>query len=288
MEVLNSPKEDISASEMLLWENNNPSIQNVLVIGLDKFEHTETANAYVNNQQADFLVLLSLNTQRKTCTAIPINRDTVTDITRLGVFGDEVETVQGQIALAHTYGSGGSDSAINTVKAVSNLFHAMPIDHYITFTMDAVPVINDLVGGVTVTIEDVFPDEYIRLKRGTTVTLQGEDALAYVRGRKAVGDQTNLNRMIRQKNYLENLFHVVKEKANKSPNFMDSVFSSLGSSIQSDFSISQMQAFTAQITEVSDILFLDIAGRTRKGEDAMEFFPDSESIEKCIHIINTP
>lgn len=282
IDIRQSPKDDISASELTSWEKTNSTAQNILIIGLDKFEHVETANAYLNNQQADFLLLLSVDYEQDVCKAIPINRDTMSEITRLGVFGDAVETFTGQLALAHTYGSGGSDSAVNTVKAVSNLLRNLPIDHYITFTMDAVSIANDLVGGVTVTIEDDFPAEYNRLKRGTKVTLQGEEALAYVRGRKAVGDQTNLNRMARQKNYMEQFFLCLKQKSDTGPDFMEASFSSLGGSFQSDFSLSQINELVEKLSAVSQIEFLEITGRSVKGKESIEFYPDSESIEECV------
>lgn len=282
IDILQFPKDDISASELASWEKTDSTSQNILIIGLDKFEHVETANAYLNNQQADFLLLLSFNFEQDVCKAIPINRDTMTEITRLGVFGDAVETFTGQLALAHTFGSGGSDSAVNTVKSVSNLLCNLPIDHYITFTMDAVSIANDLVGGVTVTIEDDFPAEYNRLKRGTKVTLHGEEALAYVRGRKAVGDQTNLNRMARQKNYMEQFFLCLKQKSDTESDFMEVAFSSLGGSFQSDFSLSQINELVEKLSAVSQIEFLEITGRSEKGKEFIEFYPDSESIEECV------
>ena len=42
----------------------------------------------------------------------------------------------GQLALAHTYGSGEEDSCENTVLAVENLLYGVGIDHYVSLTMD--------------------------------------------------------------------------------------------------------------------------------------------------------
>ena len=41
-------------------------------------------------------------TQAGTAQILQLNRDTMTEITRLGVFGDEAGTFTGQLALAHT------------------------------------------------------------------------------------------------------------------------------------------------------------------------------------------
>ena len=95
-------------------------LETVLLLGVDKFEG-ETPEGYVNNQQADFLLLLVMDKQNETCTPIQLNRDTMTQIQILGVTGEPAGTFTGQLALAHTYGSGEEDSCENTVLAVDNL-----------------------------------------------------------------------------------------------------------------------------------------------------------------------
>ena len=103
-------------------------LETVLLLGVDKFEG-ETPEGYLNNQQADFLLLLVMDKQHETCTPIQLNRDTMTQIQILGVTGEPAGTFAGQLALAHTYGSGEEDSCENTVLAVSNLLYGMEIDH---------------------------------------------------------------------------------------------------------------------------------------------------------------
>ena len=99
-------------------------LETVLLLGVDKFEG-ETPEGYVNNQQTDFLLLLVMDKQHETCTPIQLNRDTMTQIQILGVTGEPAGTFTGQLALAHTYGSGEEDSCENTVLAVSNLLYGM-------------------------------------------------------------------------------------------------------------------------------------------------------------------
>ena len=80
-------------------------LETVLLLGVDKFEG-ETPEGYLNNQQADFLLLLVMDKQHETCTPIQLNRDTMTQIQILGVTGEPEGTFTGQLALAHTYGRG--------------------------------------------------------------------------------------------------------------------------------------------------------------------------------------
>ena len=173
-------------------------LETVLLLGVDKFEG-ETPEGYVNNQQADFLLLLVMDKQHETCTPIQLNRDTMTQIQILGVTGEPAGTFTGQLALAHTYGSGEEDSCENTVLAVENLLYGVGIDHYVSLTMDGVALLNDLVGGVTVEVLDDFSGIDDSLVQGETVTLKGQQALTYVRSRGGMEDSSNLHRMERQR-----------------------------------------------------------------------------------------
>lgn len=105
--------------------------------------------------------------------------------------------------LAHAMGFDQQARAENTVDAVSHLLGDQTIDGYAMVNMGAIQVVNDMVGGVTVTIEDDFTDRDPTLKKGETVTLMGEHAENYIRGRKDVADGSNQNRMSRQSNYEE-------------------------------------------------------------------------------------
>ena len=96
-------------------------VETFLILGLDKMSQDTKGDSYNNNQQADFLVLMVFDNSAKTYSAIHINRDTMAEIEVLGLAGNKVGTVNSQIALAHTYGKGGSISNANTAKAVSKL-----------------------------------------------------------------------------------------------------------------------------------------------------------------------
>ena len=80
--------------------------------------------------------------------------------------------------------------------------------------MSAIEVVNDMVGGVTVTIEDDFPDSDTLIK-GQTVTLHGKDAERFIRERKTVADGLNENRMSRQAQYEEAFKPVSRRNAVK-------------------------------------------------------------------------
>ena len=63
-------------------------VQTLLVIGLDTFgEQAEGEDSYNNDKCADFLALLVFDKTSKSYSVIHLNRDTITDVTVLGVGG---------------------------------------------------------------------------------------------------------------------------------------------------------------------------------------------------------
>lgn len=69
------------------------------------------------------------------------------------------------------------------------------IDFYVAMNMDGISELNDLAGGVTVTLEDDFSSIDPAMTKGTTLTLHGNQAETFVRSRMTVGDGTNASRM---------------------------------------------------------------------------------------------
>lgn len=256
-------------------------LETVLLLGVDKFEG-ETPEGYLNNQQADFLLLLVMDKQNETCTPIQLNRDTMTQIQILGVTGEPAGTFTGQLALAHTYGSGEEDSCENTVLAVENLLYGMEIDHYVSLTMDGVALLNDLVGGVTVEVLDDFSGIDDSLVQGETVTLQGQQALTYVRSRGGLEDSSNLHRMERQRQYLAALQQQLKAAVQQEDGFTLDALLQLNEYMVSDCTVNQLSDLGDSLAayQVSDIL--TTPGDAQEGEEFMEFTVDEAALQQLV------
>ena len=259
-------------------------LQTILVMGLDKNERSDMLEGYVNKTQSDFLFLLVIDPENHSISSLHINRDTMTEITRLGVFGGSAGKYTAQIALAHSYGSGGSDSALNAVKAVSNFLGGVKIDHYMTFTMDSVALVNDMVGGVTVLIEDDFSDLDPSLVQGQQITLKGEQALHFVRGRINVADGTNLNRMARQRQYMAGIYEKLMEAAAKDETFPKRLVTKLGDAFDTDLSVYQLESLFDTLKQCTMGEILTIDGKNVRGE-FMEFYADPDSVAQAVQTL---
>ena len=257
-------------------------VETILIMGLDKFGEGVDYTSYNNDQQADFLMLFVVDNGSRTCAAIHLNRDTMAEITVLGVGGKKVGTVTQPLAFAHTYGSGGSDSCRNTTQAVSKLMYGLPIDHYVSLTMDAVQTLNDLVGGVTVTVLDDFSGIDDTLKQGETVTLMGDSALTYVRSRYGVGDSGNVSRMNRQEQYLTEFYHQTVRHMENNENFSSDAILKIAEYMVSDCSVPYMQKLSDVMLEYEMSDFYTIDGELKVGEEYMEFYPDESSVKDIL------
>ncbi len=257
-------------------------LETVLFIGLDTFSNESQDDTYRNNQQADFLLLVVFDKTTGAYSAIHINRDTIAKVRVLGIGGRVVDVREQQIALSHAYGSGDSDSAWNTVRAVSTLLHDVNIDHYFTLTMEAVGGINDWVGGVEVTLADDFTALDPTMVQGKTMTLMGDQALYYVRSREGLDDPTNIHRMERQREYMIALWKKMYDAMKDNDHFAVDMMKNFADDVQTDYSTSQIEQLIDRVGELKMEDIYTLEGESVKGEQFMEFYVDQDSLMELL------
>ena len=252
-------------------------VETMLVLGLDTTD-SQISNSYNNDKQADFLMLFVIDNANKTCSAIQINRDTMADIDVLGVAGDKVGTVKKQIALAHTYGNGSEVSCRNTAEAVSRVLMNVDIDHFMSVTMEAVPALNDLVGGVSVEVLEDFSSIDASLVKGQTINLTGEQAMTYIRSREGMETPTHANRLVRQKQYLDALFQKGQQCAKENEGFIAKATMKISEYMISDCTANKLESFLNKISSYTINKVEDIEGEYKQGETFMEYYPNSDAV----------
>ena len=256
------------------------NVETMLLLGLDTYEDTAT-ESYNNKKQADFILLLVRDKDTNVCKAIHINRDTMADINVLGVAGDKIGTVNKQIALAHTYGNGREVSCRNVANAVSGLL-GVEVDHYVSVTMAAVAVYNDVVGGVTLEVIQALSSADPALALGNTVTLQGAQALTYVRARYGLEDLTNEQRMKRQKQYLEALYAKSRDCMAADSEFVPRAALAMADYIVSDCSGNKLESTLSRYAENKLTTVHTVQGETVAGAQFAEFYPAQSSIDAIV------
>lgn len=260
----------------------NDRLSALLILGIDDPE-LEDYHSSRNTGQADFLMLAVFDPDAESCTLIQLDRDTMCQVPVLDFFGKQVYTTYEQLALAHTYGSGMERSCENTVTAVSDLLYGVTIHNYFALTMDAIPVLNDLVGGVTVTIEDDFSNVDRSLVKGETVTLMGDQVEHYVRARMSMGnDPTNRARMRRQRTYMTELFTLLGAAVKKDASFVLDAYGAVSGSLVTDCSVEGLNEYSRRFSDYELTGIVTPEGESKKGEEYMEFIVDEEALQELV------
>ena len=258
------------------------NISSLLLIGTDNEidDDKQHEGLSYNYNLADFLVVLVFDHSAKTIMPLQICRDTICD----------VKTTSGrvrpmQITLAHSYGSGREDSCENTRLAVENLLFNAPIDSYLAFSMDAVPFANDLVGGVTVTLEDDIPALGENYVRGASVTLQGREALRFVRYRDTSVLDGNLRRMAHHRLYVNSFIEQARELAAKDPDFTMRAFRTVEKFLCTDLTVENVSNMLENLNEYQILPTMTPDGVYQMGEEFAEFIVDETSLWDCVRTV---
>lgn len=181
-----------------------------LFIGVDVTGKIADRSPLDGGGQGDVQMLLVLNHETKTWRILQINRDSMVDVPILGMTGKVIGHSTMQLALAHSYGTGEEDSCRNNVAAVSELLWNQFISGYVALNMDGIGPVNDALGGVEVTIYPEYGLDASVFPPNEQVLLTGSQAVSFLRGRQGVGDETNLSRMSRQRQYIDALSRKMK------------------------------------------------------------------------------
>jgi len=256
-------------------------VKTVLLMGVDR-DSGAVVSGGRNGGQADFLQLVVSDAGRQRLTLLAIDRDTMTPITILGVLGNRSGVREAQICLSHGFGDGGAQSCELTVQAVSNLLLGTPIDAYAAMNMDGISVLNDALGGVTVTLVDDFSALDPAMRQGATLTLRGEQAELFVRGRRSVGIGTNEARMARQQLYIGQMMTLLDAHIHEDKSFMGALYDELKPYLVTDMSRGAMinQAWAARDYSRETI---SLAGaHAVDAQGFMEFRVDEEALKALV------
>lgn len=259
------------------------NLETYLIAGIDAPGKVEKVTEYDGTGQCDVLAVIVRDRSTDQCKLLSIDRNTITAVKSLDNDGTYLDTTDIQLSLAHAMGFDQQVRAENTVDAVSHLLGDQKIDGYAMVNMGAVQVVNDMVGGVTVTIEDDFTDRDLTLKKGETVTLMGEHAENYIRGRKDVADGSNQNRMSRQSNYEEAFKPAFRSKCAENSKFPLEVYHAMEDYMTTNISAKKFCRLAILMSDENQDEKVAISGTYGLDEDGWQTFtPDEDSLQEAI------
>jgi len=254
----------------------------LLLIGTDNFvdDKKQHEDLPYNFNLADFLTVMVFDHRAKTITPFQICRDTMCEVPL-----PSGETERMQITLSHSYGSGGADSCENTRKAVEGLLFEVPIDSYLAFTMDTVPHVNDLLGGITIRLEEDLPALGPAYVKGATVTLRGAEALRFVRYRDTSLLDDNLRRMAHHRQYLTAVVEAAREASADDDELPLRIFRAVEKFVNTDLSAENLSTLFNNLNEYTILPVVTADGTYAPGEDFPEYLVDEASLWSCVRSV---
>lgn len=182
------------------------SAENVLLLGSDnRGDGNEKYGEDSGTQRSDTAILLHLAADRHSATAMSIPRDLMAHVPSCAKpHGGKTEPKFEQFNWAFQFG--GAACTIRTVEDMTGI----RIDHHLVVDFSGFKKIVNAVNGVDVCLAEPVHDTkaHLDLPAGRQ-TLNGEQALGYVRARHGFGDGSDTERMDRQQGFLGSLFSKV-------------------------------------------------------------------------------
>ena len=263
----------------------NEEILTFLCMGIDSRSGIIQEKIPGEAGQADVLMLLIVNPQKKEVDMVTINRDTMINVEVYDRDGIYLGEEKGQITLQYAYGNGREKSCELMEKAVSTLFFGIPIHGYVAMDMKSIPTLNDAVGGVEVTILDDMTDDKKNWKKGEKVLLSGEDALYYIRQREVEVKETgsNIRRIQRQKQYLGLYVDKLKQRVSEDITFALSLLGELGKHLVTSLTVEEVAYLSGSLLNYhfSGDHMLSIPGESVMGVNE-EFYADDRAIKQLV------
>ena len=263
----------------------NNRVTTLLYAGLDSFDELKQTATYGDKARADSIMLIVLDEVSKKMSVVAINRDTMTEVHRFSRKGDDLGVYVTHLGYAYTNGDGGEASCENLKTAVSTLFNNLPIDGYMVSNQISIVMINDLVGGVTVTVpNDDLAAKYPELTTGNVVTLDESNVRAYVQQRDTAVDFSNEGRIERQKSFvlsfMDEFGSMVKEDASSVWDSLEACSDWMQTDITKNKYLSLADAFSN--TNLTPDSYYILEGEDQLGELHDEFYYDEDALQELI------
>ncbi|UNO41683.1 LCP family protein [Streptomyces sp. MST-110588] len=188
---------------------------NILIIGTDarKGKGNQGYGDAGSVGHADTTILMHVSRDRTNATALSIPRDMITDIPDCPTkqADGSTKTIPGRQGVRFNTSLGQDNRDPGCTWRTVEKLTGLEINHFMMADFNAVKELSEAVDGVEVCaakdIDD--PKSHLKLKRGKHI-VKGEQALAFVRTRHAVGTGSDLSRIELQQQFLSSMVRKMK------------------------------------------------------------------------------
>ena len=262
----------------------NSLITTILYAGLDSTDPLKASETYSNKARADSVSVVILDKKKKKMSILALNRDTMTEIRRYTRTGEDMGTYVSHLGYAYSYGDGGEVSCEDLKEAVENLL-GISIDEYAVTNQSSITSINDLVGGVTVTVpNDDLAAMYPELKKGAVVTLDDSNVKDFLQHRDTAADFSNEGRIERQQAYVTAYVDLLKNRLASEPDQLWQEIGQMNDYLQTSITKNKYLSLARLLEKVSftDADYYRPTGKDSAGELHDEFYVDEDALQQLV------
>lgn len=262
----------------------NSLITTILYAGLDSTDPLKASETYSNKARADSVSVVILDKKKKKMSILALNRDTMTEIRRYTRTGEDMGTYVSHLGYAYSYGDGGEVSCEDLKEAVEKLL-GISIDEYAVTNQSSITSINDLVGGVTVTVpNDDLAALYPELKKGAVVTLDASNVKDFLQHRDTAADFSNEGRIERQQAYVTAYVDLLKNRLASEPDQLWQEIGQMNDYLQTSITKNKYLSLARLLEKVSftDADYYRPTGKDSAGELHDEFYVDEDALRQLV------
>lgn len=262
----------------------NSLITTILYAGLDSTDPLKASETYSNKARADSVSVVILDKKKKKMSILALNRDTMTEIRRYTRTGEDMGTYVSHLGYAYSYGDGGEVSCEDLKEAVEKLV-GISIDEYAVTNQSSITSINDLVGGVTVTVpNDDLAALYPELKKGAVVTLDASNVKDFLQHRDTAADFSNEGRIERQQAYVTAYVDLLKNRLASEPDQLWQEIGQMNDYLQTSITKNKYLSLARLLEKVSftEADYYRPTGKDSAGELHDEFYVDEDALKQLV------
>ena len=227
------------------------NVINFLCMGIDKDLPIEEKRATGSEGLSDANILISINVETGKIKLLAIPRDTIVPVKVVDSAGYFVKNENQQLTLQYAYGQSATASCELMVDTVSNLLFQLPIQRYCSVNFEAIPILNDAIGGVDVQALEEIKIGSKTYQQGEMIHLQGDQTLEYVRHRDTNVFGSSMGRLERQKQYISNYFATAKEVVKSNMTLPVTIYQNLQGKMCTNITVEDIAYLVPKLLDVN-------------------------------------
>lgn len=262
----------------------NSDVINILCLGIDKDIPIEEKRETGSEGLADVVILASIDTKEDTLKFLAVPRETMVPVKLIDTKGNFVRTENEQITLQYAYGQTAEKSCELMIDTVSNLLFQLPIQRYCAINFQALPALNDAIGGVDLVSIETVHWWNGSFYEGQQMHLEGQAALDYVRQRDETIPKSSMGRLERQKQYITCYLEQAKEAVGKDLTLPVKMFQSLTENMCTDVTVADITYLVPELLNMEINLenISMVPGETITGGEHEEYHVDADALKQLV------